>query len=127
VRVFRIAIPTADINRGRAFYEHVLGIEADDTVPTRLYFHCGEVILALIDWSVEGRGEFPPMVEDLYLAVDDLVAVHARAIRAGARISSSIELRPWGELSFYCTDLDGNHLCFVDEKTLFLGRGAKWA
>ena len=38
---------------------------------------------------------------------------------------SAIEVQPWGERSFYCLDLDGNRLCFVDETTLFLGRGAE--
>lgn len=125
--MFRVALPTKDIAKGRTFYEELLGMQADETVPTRLYFHCGEVILALIDWSIEGRGDFSPMVENLYLAVDDLGAVEQRAIRAGAQVTSPTEVRPWGERSFYCLDLDGNHLCFVDDKTLFLGRGAEWA
>lgn len=115
-----------NIAEGRLFYEQVLGMEADDTVPSRLYFHCGGVILALIDWSTEDSGVFTPTCENLYLAVDDLDAVHDRATRAGAQITSPIEIRPWGERSFYCSDLDGNRLCFVDGETLFLGRGADW-
>jgi catechol 2,3-dioxygenase-like lactoylglutathione lyase family enzyme len=43
MRVFRIAIPASQIERSRAFYEGVLALEADDTVPSRLYFHCGDV------------------------------------------------------------------------------------
>ena len=124
--MFRVAVPTLNIAEGRLFYERVLGIEADDTVPSRLYFHCGGVILALIDWSTEDRGVFTPTCENLYLSVDDLDAVHDRAMRAGAQITSPIEIRPWGERSFYCSDLDGNRLCFVDGETLFLGRGADW-
>jgi predicted enzyme related to lactoylglutathione lyase len=116
-----------DLAKGRRFYEQVLGMEADDTVPTRLYFHCEGVILALVDWTSEDRGAFSPTCEDLYLAVDDLEAVHERAMGAGAQVTSSIEVRPWGERSFYCLDPDGNHLCFVDGETLFLGHGADWA
>lgn len=127
MRVFRIAVPTTLIDRSRAFYEHVLGMEADATVPSRLYLHCGEVIVALIDWSVEGRGDFHPTPDDLYLATDELDAVHGRASSAGARNISTIEVQPWGERSFYCLDPDGNHLCFVDDTTLFLGHGADWA
>ena len=52
VRIFRIAIPASDIDGSRLFYERVLALTADDTVPSRLYFHCGDVILALIDWRV---------------------------------------------------------------------------
>jgi catechol 2,3-dioxygenase-like lactoylglutathione lyase family enzyme len=127
VRVFRIGLPVADIALARAFYEAVLGIEADATVPTRLYFHCGDVIVALIDQTVEGRGAFTTSTEHLYLATDELDAVFERARTAGALERSPVETRPWGERSFYCTDPDGNRLCFVDAATLFLGRGADWA
>ena len=109
------------------FYESVLGLDADDTVPSRLYFHCGDVIVALIDWPVEGDGRpFQATPDDLYFTTDDLDAVFDRAQAAGARVTSPIETRPWGERSFYCLDPDGNHLSFVDASTLFLGRGAAW-
>jgi catechol 2,3-dioxygenase-like lactoylglutathione lyase family enzyme len=49
------------------------------------------------------------------------------AVAAGALEVSSIKQRPWGERSFYCLDPDGNRLCFVDDSTLFLGRGAAWS
>jgi predicted enzyme related to lactoylglutathione lyase len=127
VRVFRIAVPARDIARARFFYEAVLAMDADDTVPSRLYFHCDDVIVAVIDWTVDGRGEFRPTPDNLYFAVDDLEAVFARAVAAGADITSSIEVRPWGERSFYCSDIDGNRLCFVDNATLFLGHGAEWS
>ena len=125
--LFRVAVPATDIRRARAFYESVLGMEADDTVPARLYFHCGGVIVALIDWTTEEHGEFRPLPDNLYFAVADLERVYDRAVAAGARITSAIEVRPWNERSFYCLDLDGNPLCFVDDSTLFLGHGAPWA
>jgi predicted enzyme related to lactoylglutathione lyase len=127
IGVFRIAIPALQIDRARGFYEHVLAIEADDTVPSRLYFHCGGVIVAVIDWSVEGRGSFRPAPETVYFSTDDVDAVRQRALDAGAADVSEVEVRPWGERSFYCLDPDGNRLCFVDQATLFLGRGAAWA
>ena len=130
MRAFRIAIPTSDLARSRAFFEHVLGLEADDTVPSRLYFHCDGFIVALIDWAVENHGERSPvrtLPDDLYFATDDLDATLRRAAEAGAEIKSPIETRPWGERSFYCSDPDGHPLCFVDGATLFLGGGADWA
>jgi predicted enzyme related to lactoylglutathione lyase len=127
VRVFRIAIPASRIDQSRAFYEHLLGMDVDDTVPSRLYFHCGDVIVALIDWTVEGRANLQPTPDNVYLATNELDAVYERAVGAGARIVSAIEQRPWGERSFYCLDPDGNQLCFVDDATLFLGQGAEWA
>jgi len=127
VRVFRIAIPASQIERSRAFYESVLALRADDTVPSRLYFHCGDVIMALIDWETEGRGRFQATPDDLYFATGELDAAHERAVGAEAHEVSPIEMRPWGERSFYCLDPDGNRLCFVDEATLFLGHGAAWS
>ena len=127
MRVFRIAIPASQIDRSREFYEVVLGVEADLTVPSRVYFHCGAVIVAVIDWAVEPLGPFRPTPENLYFATDDLDSAHQRAAEARARELTTIERRPWGERSFYCVDPDGNRLCFVDDATLFLGRGADWA
>jgi len=127
MRVFRIAVPASQIDRSREFYEIVLGVEADDTVPSRVYFHCGDVIVAVIDWAVEPLGPFRSTPENLYFATDDLDAAYQRAKEARARQLTEIERRPWGERSFYCVDPDGNRLCFVDDATLFLGRGADWA
>ena len=126
MRVFRIAIPASQIGRSRAFYEHLLGIDADATVPSRLYFHCG-VIVVLTDWNLGDRPPFRPIPEILYLATEDVDAVRRRAVAAGALDVSEVEVRPWGERSFYCLDPDGNRLCFVDEATLFLGRGTAWS
>jgi catechol 2,3-dioxygenase-like lactoylglutathione lyase family enzyme len=125
-QVFRIAIPASQIDASRIFYESLLGSDVDDTVPSRLYFHCGNVILALIDWTVEGRGDLRPTPDNVYFSTAELDSVYTRAKRLGARITSPIEVRPWGERSFYCLDRDGNKLCFVDESTVFLGRGAPW-
>ena len=127
MRIFRIAIPASDIERSREFYETVLSVAADDTVPSRLYFHCGDVILAVIDWSVEAQEPLRPTPDDMYFATGNLDSVYERALAAGAREVSSIKQRPWGERSFYCLDPDGNRLCFVDDLTLFLGRGAAWS
>ena len=127
IEVARITIPASDVERARRFYEHVLGVEADDTVPSRLYFHTGGPTLVVVDWDVEGGDrEFRPNPDDLYLATDGLEEMFARAVAAGAEIRSPIDRGPWGERSFYCSDLDGNPLCFVDETTVFMGRGAHW-
>jgi len=125
VRAFRIAVPASDLDRSRAFYERVLGIDADCTVPSRLYFHCGEFVVALVDLSTEASVH--PLPDHLYFATGQLEHVFERVVAAGADITSPIEGRPWGERSFYCRDPDGHPLCFVDDGTLFLGRGADWS
>jgi catechol 2,3-dioxygenase-like lactoylglutathione lyase family enzyme len=125
VRAYRLALPASDLARSRAFYEEVLGMPADDTVPSRVYFHCDGFIVAVIDRSADGRSL--PLPDNLYFATGELDAVLSRAVEAGATATSPIEVRPWGERSFYCRDPDGHQLCFVDDTTLFLGQGAEWA
>jgi uncharacterized glyoxalase superfamily protein PhnB len=125
VQAFRIAVPASDLGRSRAFYEHVLGMEADETVGSRLYFHCGDFIVAVVDRSTADGVQ--PLPDSLYFATSELDAVLDRAVAAGAEITDPIERRTWGERSFYCTDPDGHPLCFVDDTTLFLGHGADWS
>jgi uncharacterized glyoxalase superfamily protein PhnB len=62
-----------------------------------------------------------PNPEHVYFSVDDLDATHARARDAGCRQLTEIELKPWGERSFYGRDLFDNPICFVDSKTTFTG------
>ena len=73
------------------------------------------------------------MPQDVYLAVADVEAFHARAKKLrslsnenvhGAPAGALVE-RPWGERSFYAEDPFGNGLCFVDESTLFTGARAR--
>jgi len=57
----------------------------------------------------------------VYFSVDDLDAAHERAREAGSRELTEIEVRPWGERSFYARDPFENPICFVDSQTLFTG------
>jgi hypothetical protein len=50
-----------------------------------------------------------------------LDAVHERAREAGCRELTDIEVRPWGESSFYAHDPFDIPICFVDAQTLFTG------
>jgi len=51
-------------------------------------------------------GELAPF--ELYLRVDDLSAVVASAVSAGARVLSPASMRPWGHEVAYLADPDGN-------------------
>ncbi len=111
-----------------SFYGELLQLEPDTTVPSRVYLHCGEAIVVLVDVAVEDPGaEFRTNPDDVYFATDDLDGALRRATKSGTTIRSGIATQPWGERSFYLDDPDGNPLCVVDETTLFLGRGADWA
>ena len=50
---------------------------------------------------------------ELYLLVDDPIAFHGRALKAGARELSPPTPRPWGDLAAYCLDPDGYVLAFA--------------
>jgi catechol 2,3-dioxygenase-like lactoylglutathione lyase family enzyme len=124
-RLFRIALEVGNGARAAKFYERLLGVAGRAVGGGRHYFDCGGAIVALVEVP---RPE--PAPENVYFAVANVAAVHARA-RALRCLSKekvhgepggAIVRRPWGERSFYAVDRDGNPLCFVDEKTLFTGR-----
>lgn len=124
-RLYRVILPVDDIDRAVGFYQSLLGIEGVSVTAGRYYFHCGPVILAVVDPRADGDDWDPrPNQDHVYFAVGDLEAVHARAKELGGLSDEmgAIERRPWGEVSFYMKDPFGNPLSFVDETTLFTGR-----
>jgi catechol 2,3-dioxygenase-like lactoylglutathione lyase family enzyme len=126
--LFRMILHVSDTARAAGFYTKLLGTEGRAVAPTRHYFDCGPVILALVDPT--GGGEAPKTNPDyVYFSVNDLEAVYARASELGClskgdvhgKSAGDIATRPWGERSFYAYDPFGNGLCFVDERTVFTG------
>ena len=88
----------------------------------RHYFDCAGTILACYDALADGDPEpVGPNPQHVYFSVDDLDAAHTRAEQAGCRELTGIEVRPWGERSFYARDRFENPICFVDSQTLFTG------
>jgi catechol 2,3-dioxygenase-like lactoylglutathione lyase family enzyme len=129
-RLFRVLLPVGDVERAVRFYAAVLGSPGRRVSPGRHYFECEGVILACFDPRADGDGyDAKPNPEPLYLAVDDLAAVYAAAVGAGAELArgappgvgplGEIAKRPWGEESFYASDPFGNPLCFVSRSTIF--------
>lgn len=126
-RLFRVILQVGDLDEAASFYTALLGVEGRHVGGGRCYFKAGDVILALLD---PGADAPLPNVEYVYFAVDDLDALHARTRTLGALSSGTVHgdpageivARPWGERSFYARDPWGNHLCFVDSRTLFTGR-----
>ena len=127
-RLFRVIVPVPDMEAADAFYARMLDMEPAKVTPTRHYFDCDGVILALVDPSAHGRA-FRANPDLVYLAVPDLEAALDRAVEAGARflddddVGWGIQQRVWGERSAYFTDPFGNPLCLVDDTTLFTGSG----
>jgi catechol 2,3-dioxygenase-like lactoylglutathione lyase family enzyme len=122
MRLYRVIVPVSDIERAAAYYEDLLGLPGRRVSPGRHYLDCGGTILALFS-PREDTDPFDPRSNQgqLYFAVDDLEAVHERALRLGHAVDETIEWRPWGERSFYLEDPFANPLCMVDQSTLFTG------
>jgi predicted enzyme related to lactoylglutathione lyase len=125
-KIFRVTLEVSNLDQASAFYAKLLDDTGQRHPGARHYFHCGPVILAILDPTSGGLSP-TPAPKSLYFAVKDVEAVHARAraLKAlapfmvhGAPAGEVIE-RPWGERSFYVTDPWGNELCFVAEGTLY--------
>lgn len=125
-RLYRVILPVHDIDRAATFYERLFGLSGQRVSPGRHYFDCGGTILACYDPVADGD----PLGEGwrfhtnqyLYFAAPDLEATFARAQSAGCQeLDQAIQQMPWGERLFYAKDPFGNPICFVDDKTIFVG------
>lgn len=122
MRVFRIILPVTAIGEAAEFYGALLAQPGRRVSPGRHYFDLGQLVLACYDAGADGdEAAVPPLPQPVYFAVHGLEDFHARALAAGAVMEGEIDMRPWGERSFYCRDLFGNPLCFVEAGTEFTG------
>jgi len=125
-KIFRVTIEVSNLDEAAAFYAKLLDTPGKRHPGARHYFDCGGVILAVLDVS-QGGMKPTPGPKSLYLAVDDVNAVHARAsalkalapFQVHGQPASEVIVRPWGEKAFYVTDTWGNELCFVQDGTLY--------
>ncbi len=107
-----VTLVTTDMSRSFGFYSD-LGFELNYGGPaedfTSLRAGSGFVNLQLV------RGwERPPQVWGrVILWVDDVDAVHERALAAGHRPSTEPADAPWGERYFHISDPDGHELSFA--------------
>jgi catechol 2,3-dioxygenase-like lactoylglutathione lyase family enzyme len=125
-RLFRVTVEVADLDVATELYQRLLGIDGERHRGARHYFDCGGVILAVLDVAQGGLAPTPGP-KSLFLAVDDVEAVHERATQLGVLApyqvhgepAGEVIERPWGERSFYVVDPWGNDLCFCAEGTLY--------
>lgn len=122
-RLFRLIVPVDDIEIATQFYSQILGSPGERIWVNRHYFCCGDIIIACVAPPgdvAQYRPQEDPRI--LYFAVHDLEAKFEQARQAGCRrVDKKIETQSWGERCFYAEDPFGNPLCFVDEKTRYLG------
>ena len=121
--LFRVILPVPDIEAAASFYARLLGVPGSRVSSGRHYFDCAGTILACYDALADGDpDQVGPNPQYVYFSVDDLDAAHERAREAGSRELTEIEVRPWGERSFYARDPFENPICFVDSQKLFTGK-----
>jgi predicted enzyme related to lactoylglutathione lyase len=111
----------ADQGRARDFYASVLDVAPSLDVPGmtelplpgggRLGLMPEAGIRRLLPGLPEGLG---PRAE-LYLRVVEPQAMLDRALSAGARLLSPLELRGWGERAAYALDPDGHVLAVAEQ------------
>ena len=123
--LFRINVEVGDLDQAVEFYNKLFGVEARKRPGSRFYLTCGAVALQVVDVSASGTPH--PAAKALYFTVKDLDAIFARAQSLGClssedvhgAVGGSINVRPWGERSFYAEDPWENPLCFVEEGTVY--------
>jgi len=121
-------MPVSDLEQGVRFYSGLFERSGERVSPGRHYFNAGGAILVCYDAARDGDGhcfdrQRTPVyftsanLDDLFRRCCDLGATCSNAVRPDFGVLGRIEMRPWGERSFYVDDPFGNQLCFVDEAT----------
>jgi uncharacterized glyoxalase superfamily protein PhnB len=128
MKLYRVILPVRDIAKAAEIYERLLQAPGMRVSPGRHYFDCGGTILACYDPVADGDGEqggwrhHPSQY--FYFAVADLEAALQRAREVGCEIvDGGIQRMPWGERMFWARDPFGNPISFVDERSVFTGKG----
>lgn len=126
MKLYRIIFPVTDIGKAAEFYSGIFGIPGKRVSPGRHYFNLGGTILACYDPIADGDEIKQHWTfhenQYIYIAVSNLEAVHQKFKNSKSmHVNPTIETMPWGERLFYAIDPFGNPVCFVDEKTRFMG------
>jgi catechol 2,3-dioxygenase-like lactoylglutathione lyase family enzyme len=95
-------IATADVGKAQAFYGDLLGLRLVMDHGWILTFASEGSMAPQISVATEGGSGTP--VPDLSIEVDDVDAVHARAVELGLAIEYGPADEPWGVRRFYVRD-----------------------
>jgi len=123
-KLYRIIFPVNDINKAEKFYSEILKQKGTRVSPGRHYFNLGGTILACYDPTADGdekgNWEFHKN-QYIYISVPDLENIKVEMENLDYKSIGVIKKMPWGERLLYANDPFGNPICFVDEKTVFMG------
>ncbi len=122
--LFRLNIEVADVSQAAHFYGVLFDMPARPQAGARVYVTAGPVTLQIVESPQPHLA-----AKALYFTVSDLDAVQARAaslaclskMMVHGLVGGDINVRPWGERSFYADDPWGNPLCFVEAGTVYRG------
>jgi predicted enzyme related to lactoylglutathione lyase len=109
-----VNVPTTDLDRARAFYGDVLGLERsavyqrEGRPPMGAEFETGTVTVALIDCAAIGR-EFSPHTLPIALHVEDVAAARAELEARGVAFHADTMDTGVCHMAFF-SDPDGNSL-----------------
>ncbi|MEW9808230.1 VOC family protein [Mesorhizobium marinum] len=95
-------IATPDPGRARVFYEGLLGLEVVMDQGWILTLAGNGKAPPQLSFASEGGSGTP--VPDLSIEVDDVDAVHARAVAAGFEVTYALTAEPWGVRRFFVRD-----------------------
>jgi len=126
MKLYRVIIPTNDIEQAQRFYENLFGLKGERVSPGRHYFNLNGTILACYDPKADGDEDKESWSfhynQYIYISVKSLGKIYDKVKNTGVHLSP-IEEMPWGERLFYMNDPFGTPICFVDEETVFTGSG----
>lgn len=123
-QMFRLNVEVGDVAQAAQFYGALFDQDARPQAGSRVYVAAGPVTLQVV------QNPTPHVAaKALYFTVSDLDAVHTRASSLGCLskqmvhgvVGGDINVRSWGERSFYADDPWGNPLCFVEAGTVYAG------
>ena len=123
-KLYRIILPVPDIEKAEKFYAQTLEQPGIRVSPGRHYFNLGGTILACYDPGADGDEPGTWQFHEnqfIYISVPNLQSVQNDMKKLDCQSIGEIREMPWGETLFYAKDPFGNPLCFVDERTVFLG------
>jgi predicted enzyme related to lactoylglutathione lyase len=104
VRRIKPNILSSDFEASRAFYNGVIGLDGGDGLDWIVFFGTDKREVQLSVMALDIRAHQHP---DVSIEVDDVDAVYARAVAAGAEIVYPLTDEDWGLRRFFVRDPNG--------------------
>lgn len=110
-------IAAHDLDKATAFYGDLLGLAVVMDLGFIRTFEAGSAALASPQISVAREGGAGTPVPYLSIEVDNVDAVHRRAVAMGLPIEYGLRDEPWGVRRFYVRDPFGRLVNILEHRT----------